>query len=100
MNSLKRTTSERAGKQRFSGLPTAVESAAGWAVRMTRDVDGRVRRHSQEPRLKQPHAVPRLPRASSSPAPGGNRAVIGIDITENRPTTRKAGQKSVNTIFG
>lgn len=41
----------------------------------------------------------RLPRATSSPAPGGSRRVIGIDANEHSPTTTNAGQKSDHTIF-
>jgi hypothetical protein len=48
-----------------------------------------------------PPALPvhcRLPRATSSPAPGGSRRVIGIDANEHSPTTTNAGQKSDHTI--
>lgn len=49
-------------------------------------------------RLRVPAAYCRLPRATSSPAPGGSRRVIGIDANEHSPTTTNAGQKSDHTI--
>lgn len=59
-----------------------------------RQVIGRIGR-----RLMPPIATYcRLPRATSSPAPGGSRRVIGIDANEHSPTTRNAGQKSDHTI--
>jgi hypothetical protein len=45
-------------------------------------------------------AVPRRPRAISSPASCGRRAVTGIDTNETRPTSTNAGQKSENTMLG